>query len=81
MRGEVPALAAQHVLSYGQGAMCIRPMSAARCAGLNNNMNASLKIGFTALLVAALALGVLVGCGQKGDLYLPDQRPPPNQAR
>jgi len=31
------------------------------------------------LLLACLALLLLAGCGQKGDLYLPDKEPPRQQ--
>jgi predicted small lipoprotein YifL len=34
------------------------------------------------LLAATLALGILLSaCGQKGDLYLPDQKPPQQNSR
>lgn len=34
------------------------------------------------LLAATLALsGLLSACGQKGDLYLPDQKPPQQNSR
>ncbi|HWQ95281.1 MAG TPA: lipoprotein [Gammaproteobacteria bacterium] len=42
-------------------------------------MNAHLKTCLTALAIAALTLCALVGCGQKGDLYLPEPRPQPQQ--
>ncbi|MFZ5595116.1 MAG: LPS translocon maturation chaperone LptM [Pseudomonadota bacterium] len=31
------------------------------------------------LLIALLGLSLLCGCGQKGALYLPDEKPAPSQ--